>query len=137
MQDGFTIHYKYLVVCPGLQFDRHNIGGLEENLGKNGVCSNYSYEHVQYTGECIRDFQSGNAVFSYLQSAIKCGGAPQKIMYLAEEAFQKQGVRGQSNVSFYSANADMFSVEKYTKVLNQIIEDRDIACAFPTEFNSY
>lgn len=130
LQDGSTMHYKYLVVCPGIQLDWDNIEGLEENLGKNGVCSNYSYEHVQYTWECIRDFRGGNAIFSYPQSAVKCGGAPQKIMYLAEEAFRKQGVRDLTNVSFYSANPGIFSVEKYTKVLNQIIEDRDIHAHF-------
>ena len=42
--DGVT--YDYLVVCPGVKLDWAKIDGLAETLGREGVCSNYSPDHV-------------------------------------------------------------------------------------------
>ncbi|WP_077329705.1 NAD(P)/FAD-dependent oxidoreductase [Virgibacillus siamensis] len=125
-EEGNKIHYKYLVVCPGLQLDWDQIEGLEGNVGKYGICSNYSYEHVDYTWETIRNFEGGRAIFTHPNSPIKCGGAPQKIMYLADDAFRDQGIRDKSEVMFQSANASIFSVKKYADTLNEVIERKNI-----------
>jgi sulfide:quinone oxidoreductase len=53
LASGDKVSYDYLVVCPGLQLDWEKIKGLKDTLGKNGVCSNYSPETVEYTWECI------------------------------------------------------------------------------------
>lgn len=124
--DGTEIFYKYLIVCPGLQLDWGKIEGLEGNVGKYGICSNYSYDHVDYTWDTIRDFKGGRAIFTHPNSPIKCGGAPQKIMYLAEEAFRNQGVRSQAEIVFQTANPSIFAVKKYADTLNEIVKERDI-----------
>jgi sulfide:quinone oxidoreductase len=49
LADGSEVEYKYLVVAPGIQLDWSAIKGLTETLGKNGVCSNYSFQTVNYT----------------------------------------------------------------------------------------
>ncbi|RAS91009.1 pyridine nucleotide-disulfide oxidoreductase (plasmid) [Priestia endophytica] len=122
--------YDYLVVAPGIQVNWALIKGLKETLGKNNVCSNYSYEHVHYTWETIRTFRGGNAIFTHPNTPVKCGGAPQKIMYLAEDAFQKFGVRKQANVTFVSANPAIFDVPKYRNVLEKVIERKGIKAYF-------
>lgn len=124
--EGTNIHYKYLIVCPGLQLDWDKIEGLEGNVGKYGICSNYSYEYVEYTWEMIRSFQGGRAIFTHPNSPVKCAGAPQKIMYLAEEAFRNQGTRNHSEVIFKSANPTVFAVKKYADVLDEVIEKKGI-----------
>ena len=124
--EGTEIMYKYLIVCPGLQLDWDEIEGLAGNVGKYGICSNYSYEHVDYTWETIRSFQGGRAIFTHPDSAIKCGGAPQKIMYLADEAFRNQGVRNRTEINFKSANGSVFSVKKYADALDEVISRKGI-----------
>ncbi|WP_257351409.1 NAD(P)/FAD-dependent oxidoreductase [Pseudalkalibacillus decolorationis] len=132
-EDGKEIHYKYLVVAPGLQLNWNQIKGLDTNLGKYGICSNYSYNHVEYSWETISNFKEGNAIFTYPNSPVKCGGAPQKIMYLAEESFRNNGVRDKANVTFVSPNDSIFSVEKYARTLEGIIEERNINTMFNYE----
>jgi NADPH-dependent 2,4-dienoyl-CoA reductase/sulfur reductase-like enzyme len=38
---GLVVNYDYLIVCPGIQLDFHEVPGPEEALGKNGVTTNY------------------------------------------------------------------------------------------------
>jgi sulfide:quinone oxidoreductase len=125
-KDGKRIRYQYLVVATGLKINWNQIPGLAESVGKNGVCSNYSYETVSSTWECIRNFKGGTAIFTQPKPPIKCGGAPQKIMYLAEEAFVRNGVRDKSRVVFCSAAGNIFAVKKYAATLDQVLQRKKI-----------
>jgi sulfide:quinone oxidoreductase len=116
--------YDYLVVAPGLVNDYSLLPGLAETIGKDGVCSNYV--DPEYTWEVLKNFKGGNALFTQPTTPIKCGGAPQKIMYMAEEFFRKQKVRNQVNVIFATPGSVIFGVPEFAKTLNKIIIDRDI-----------
>lgn len=120
------LKYDYLVICPGLQINWSDVKGLKENIGKNGVCSNYSPKYVNETWKQIANFKGGNAIFTNPDTPIKCGGAPMKIMYLAEDYFRKNHVRAKTNVIFETAKPAIFDVDKYRKPLEQIIEERNI-----------
>ncbi|MBL9082055.1 MAG: NAD(P)/FAD-dependent oxidoreductase [Planctomycetales bacterium] len=127
---GMVIRYDYLVVALGIQIDWGKITGLEESLGRDGVCSNYAYRYVDYTWECIRNFRGGTALFTMPNTAVKCGGAPQKIMYLAEDHFRESGVRDKSDVVFASAQGALFAVEKYRKTLEEVAARKHIDARF-------
>jgi sulfide:quinone oxidoreductase len=124
--NGRRIAYDVLVVAAGLQLDWGKVKGLEGNIGLNGICSNYAFETVNTTWDAIRTFKGGDAVFTHPATPIKCGGAPQKIMYLADDAFRRQGVRGQSRIHFYSGEPSIFKVEKYAAQLRAVIERKGI-----------
>lgn len=130
LRSGATVRYDLLVVAPGIQLDWHKIDGLGEALGKDGVTSNYSYDSVGYTWELISRFQAGDAVFTFPSTPIKCAGAPQKIMWLAEESFRRRGVRGKTRVTFASAGAAIFGVPKYRAALDKLVAARAIQTHF-------
>ena len=126
-QNGLTIQYKYLIVCPGMKIDWGVIKGLPETLGKNGVTSNYYLEGASYTWELIQNFQGGTALFTFPAGAIKCPGAPQKIMYLAEDYFRnKSGVRNKTQVIYGCATPGIFGVPTFAKSLEKVVADRGI-----------
>lgn len=77
--------YDYLVVAPGIQLDFGRIPGLADTLGDNGVCSNYRFDLAPRTWDFIRDMRGGTAIFTMPSGPVKCGGAPQKIAYLAAD----------------------------------------------------
>lgn len=119
-----TLTYDYLVVAPGLQMDLDGIEGLREALDTPEVCSNYV--DPEKTWDVVKNFKGGNAVFTQPATPIKCGGAPQKIMYLAEEAFQKNGVRGNTEVIFATPGSVIFGVKEFAKTLTQVINRKNI-----------
>lgn len=128
LASGQVIGYEQLVVAAGIQIDWHKIPGLAESVGKpgSGVVSNYAYDTVDSTWEAIRTFTGGTAIFTDPKTAVKCGGAPQKIMYLAEESFRKQGVRDTSRVVFMNAKPTNFTAPAYGVTLRRICEERGI-----------
>ncbi len=125
-RDGRTIGYDYLVVAPGIQVDWSAVEGLEDSVGSQGICSNYDYRTVEYTWECLRNFRGGTALFTNPGTPVKCGGAPQKIMYLADDHFRKSGVRKGSRVVFASAIGAIFAVERYARTLEGVIARKGI-----------
>lgn len=129
-QGGLTLGYRDLVVAPGIQLDWNKVDGLEATLGKDGVTSNYRYDIVDYTWKLLREVGAGNAVFTFPSTPIKCAGAPQKIMYLADEQFRRRGVRDQVKVKWMSAGAGIFGVKKYATALNKVVARKGIETSY-------
>lgn len=119
LKKGVKISYDYLVVAPGLENDLSLIEGLEEAVKKGIVCSNYI--DPKYTWECLKNFKGGNAVFTQPTTPIKCGGAPQKIMYLAADYFRKNGLDKNSNVVFATPGTVIFGVKQIADTLMKVI----------------
>ena len=132
-RDGRTITYDWLIVAAGIQINWDGVPGLKESIGHDGVCSNYSFETVDSTWQTLRNFREGTAIFTQPAGAIKCGGAPQKIMYLAEDWVRRQGVRDKCRIVFASPGEKIFSIEKYRKTLEGIVARRGIETLFHHE----
>ncbi len=127
------VSYDYLVVCPGLQLDWGRLTGLDLTLGSNGVSSNYSPDFAPRTWELIQGMRSGTAVFTMPSGPIKCGGAPQKIAYLAADYWRMQGVLGDIRVILSLPSSSMFAVPEFSVVLEQVVKRYGIEVMFNSE----
>lgn len=123
-----AISYDYLVVAPGLVYDLDLVPGLSDALDKGVVCSNYT--DPEHTWEVIKSFKGGTALFTQPTTPIKCGGAPQKIMYLAESYFRKSGVRKNTNVVFATSGSIIFGVKEVAETLMKVVDRKDINLRF-------
>lgn len=121
LKSGVEVHYDYLVVAPGIQLNWNEIKGLEENLGKNGVCSNYSFSTAPYTYTCLKNTKKGKAIFTSPHTPVKCGGAPQKIMYIAADYFKKNNLSDKIQCEFWSGGTKLFGVKKFEDALKKVI----------------
>lgn len=121
---GSEITYDYLIVAPGIKIDTSLVEGLTEAIDKGMVCSNYT--DPNHTWEVLKKFKGGTALFTQPTTPIKCGGAPQKIMYLADDYFRKSGVRGKTEVVFATPGTVIFGVKPIAKTLMQVIDRKDI-----------
>ena len=119
-----SIRYEVLVLATGIQMDVDALPGLREALNTDNVCSNYL--DPEKTFEVLKRFKGGNAVFTQPATPIRCGGAPQKIMYLAEEFFAKSGVRSQTNVIFATPGTVIFGTKDFADELNRILKKKKV-----------
>ncbi len=123
-QTGLRVSYDYLIVAAGIQLDWDRVAGLGEALGKGGVCSNYAVGGASYTWELINGFSGGNAVFTFPATPIKCAGAPQKVMYLAEDRWRRDGVA--AKITYCTATPKIFGVPTYVPPLMAVVERKGI-----------
>jgi len=133
---GRRLGYDVLIVATGIRLCWERVRGLPEALGSQGITSNYRRDLLPYTWKTIQEFSGGNALFTFPQTPIKCAGAPQKIMYLADDAFRKQGVRDKSRVIYVSPQKQIFAIERYRKPLEEVIARKGLEMQFQHELTS-
>ncbi|KAI8616542.1 hypothetical protein BC830DRAFT_1063315 [Chytriomyces sp. MP71] len=128
LADGTSLSYEALVIAPGIRPDYKAIEGLSETIGKNNVCTNYDPKHVASTFDFMRTFKGGKAIFTQPASPIKCGGAPQKIMYLFEDYLCRtaKDIRANTDISFFSGLGKLFAIPKYDMALAGVCANREI-----------
>ncbi|RXK12574.1 sulfide:quinone reductase [Halarcobacter mediterraneus] len=154
ISSGERITYDYLVVAAGVALDFGRIKGLEE-LGNtytmdekskikelfdgtgvstvyNTDAAVYTWKNMQATIEEAKKGKKLNAIFSHPDTAIKCGGAPKKIMYLMDARLNEVGkdVRANVNMTFYPNSMKMFSVKEYEDVIKEQYKQRNMNWKF-------
>lgn len=127
---GDHYSYDYLVVAPGIQINWDAIPGLAEGIGTNSICSVYSYRYVDYVKECVTNLKEGKALFTQPMGPFKCGGAPQKIMYMSSDTWRKSGVLDNIDVNFTSGGSVIFGVPEIAEALKKPIERYGISTHF-------
>lgn len=115
-----SIGYDYLVVAPGLVIDTSLIEGLPEALEKGVVCSNYI--NPEHTWKTLQEFKGGTALFTQPATTIKCGGAPQKIAYLAADYFRKKGILKKTNLVFATPGTVIFGIPQIRATLEKVLK---------------
>jgi sulfide:quinone oxidoreductase len=138
LKSGEEVSYDVLVVAAGIQIDWDKIPGLKESVGKagTGVCSNYDYKTVDSTFNNIKNLKKGTAIFTHPATPIKCGGAPLKITYLADDYWAKHGVRSNINIKFVKGGPGIFAVKKYAEALTKVADRKNIDRVWKTELKA-
>ncbi|CAJ0779472.1 hypothetical protein LMG7141_00889 [Ralstonia condita] len=130
LDNGQTLAYRQLIICPGLRLAWERIEGLEATLGQHGVTSNYRFDLAPYTWSLVCGLRAGRALFTQPAMPIKCAGAPQKAMYLACDHWRRTGVLDRIDVEFNLTGAALFGVEAFVPALTRYIERYRAKLAF-------
>ncbi|KAJ3834611.1 sulfide-quinone oxidoreductase [Lentinula raphanica] len=129
---GRSVSYDALVVAAGLQINWSGIQGLPQALvdSSSGVSSIYSYDTCDKAWNDIESLRNGNAIFTQPAGVVKCAGAPQKIMWMALDRFKRTSRGDKIKVDFYTGMPTMFSVKKYSDVLDRLRQERGVGAHF-------
>ena len=126
--NGTTVDYDYLIACPGIQLDIDALPGLREGMEAGIVGSNYTDPEAVW--QMIDNFEGGTALFTQPATPIKCGGAPQKIMYLAADLWRKRGLSDRVKIAFATPGTIIFGTEPFKSRLEEILLRKDITVRF-------
>ncbi len=146
--NGETVSYDFLIIAAGLKLDFGRIKGLEavgelttlgdaskqkDVFGDSGVTSIYTTDGAVETWKQMQKFvadaKSGKKVkgiFTHPNTAIKCGGAPKKIMYLTNSRLEEAGARANAELTFYPNGGAMFGVKEYHDAIVNQFKARDM-----------
>lgn len=128
MDSGKQLSYDFLVVSPGIKIDTDLVEGLTEAIDRGVVCSVYT--DPEFCREALKKFKGGTALFTQPTTPIKCGGAPQKFMYLSDDYFQKVGVKNKTKVVFATNGSVIFGLKNIAKTLMKVVDRKDINLKF-------
>jgi sulfide:quinone oxidoreductase len=127
---GAVLTYDALVVALGIRLAWDLVDGAAEALATPHVASVYTPDSAERVWKAMRAFRGGSAVFTNPDSQIKCGGAPQKIMYLADAYWRKEGLAERTKVIGAFAGTVMLGVPEINETLNRIVAERGIDMRF-------
>jgi sulfide:quinone oxidoreductase len=154
LESGETITYDFLIIAAGLTLDYGAIKGLEEVgdaytagdaskilkvFGDSGVTSVYNIDtsvamwtQMQKFIQKAKDGQKVKGVFTDPDTAIKCGGAPKKVMYLTNARLVEAGATARANaeLTFYPDGGKLFGVNEYADAIEKQFIARDMKWNF-------
>jgi sulfide:quinone oxidoreductase len=154
LESGETITYDFLIVAAGITLDYGAIKGLEEVgdaytagdafkilkvFGDSGVTSVYNIDsavamwtEMQKFIQKAKDGQKVKGVFTDPDTAIKCGGAPKKVMYLTNARLVEAGAAARANaeLTFYPDGGKLFGVNEYADAIEKQFIARDMKWNF-------
>ena len=137
------IKYDFLVVATGVEYNYEGIEGMSPDLvGKYGISSVYLSDPVKGTAkggtatwEWFKQLRAAAekasesdpvvALHTQPDTPIKCGGAPQKILYLSNDFLRGNGPTGGADVhknvkSIFCKKGDkLFSLPEFNKTLTE------------------
>lgn len=128
---GETLQYNYLVVATGMQYHYEKIAGLKkEDIGTNGISSVYlndlekgtaygATSMWQWFNELKESARNSKPKVIYTQpnTPIKCGGAPQKMLYLSADYLKLANLTAE--YTFATSKTKLFSLVKIDKALHK------------------
>ena len=131
---GETLTYDYLVVAAGIDYHYEWIRGLtKEDIGSNGISSVYlnnmekgTTEGGSITWDWFNQLKQASAtsaekprvIYTQPATAIKCGGAPQKILYLSADHLKKSGLS--ADYTFATAGGKLFGLKPIADSLAEV-----------------
>ncbi|HIP20189.1 MAG TPA: NAD(P)/FAD-dependent oxidoreductase [Sulfurimonas sp.] len=131
-RSGEEVKYDYLVIASGIQYHYESIKGLtKEDIGKNGITSVYLNDLEKGTAlgatatwDWFNELKEAaktskpKVIYTQPNSAIKCGGAPQKMLYLSADYLKLEGLSAE--YSFVTSKAKLFSLPAIDKSLHEV-----------------
>jgi sulfide:quinone oxidoreductase len=108
-----------------LQYEK--IKGAKQALDDptSQVSTIFELRYAEKLAQMGERFKGGKAIFTEPPHPIKCGGTPQKILYLWSDSWIKRSLP--IEIEFLKAGATMFGVPKYAESLTKVAKNYGIS----------
>ena len=128
---GQTFTYDNLILASGVEPRPDLIPGLLEALEDENVpvgtiyLPKYAVKYNRLRDELAPDNDRKlKAIFTQPSTPIKCGGAPQKILHLSEDSWEKKKI--DSNIEFNTGTGKIFPSNDYIESLEQLLRKKKV-----------
>jgi len=129
---GESVAYDTLLIATGVEYLYEKINGLtKEDIGRNGITSVYlsdlakgSAKGATATWQWYQDVKAfakkkkPTVLFTHPNTPIKCGGAPQKMLYLCADYLKEDNL--EADYIFATSNKSLFHLREIDQALHTV-----------------
>ncbi len=142
LDDSTRLPYDLLVVASGSRIRPDLTEGLLGDAWQRSIFDFYTLDGAVKLRDAFAQFRGGRVVINLVELPIKCPVAPLEFAFLADEFFEKQGIRGDVELTYVtpldgaftkpiaSARLDHLLAEKKVKVVTEFstgsVTDHDL-----------
>src|SRR6056297_3569774 len=126
LEGGKVLNYDYLIVATGTDINPDETPGLKDKLWRKEIFDFYTLDGAVALREFFRDWEGGKLVVNIAELPFKCPVAPLEFSFLADAYFTELGIRDKVDITFVTPLPGAFTKPKASKMLGNLLEEKNI-----------
>ncbi len=126
LMDGTSLSYDYLIIATGVQTRPEETPGLAGELWYKSIFDFYTIEGAVALQKFFKSWEGGKLVLCIAEMPFKCPVAPIEFVCLAEAYFTEKGIRDKVDITYVTPLSGAFTKPIATKMLSQLLDEKDI-----------
>lgn len=127
LEGGQVLQYDYLIVATGTDINPDETPGLKDgSLWRKEIFDFYTLDGALALREFFRDWEGGRLVMNIAEMPFKCPVAPLEFSFLADAYFSEVGIRDKVDITFVTPLPGAFTKPKASKMLGELLEEKNI-----------
>ena len=126
LEGGQVLNYDFLIVATGTDINPDETPGLKDKLWRKEIFDFYTLGGAVALREFFRDWEGGKLVINIAELPFKCPVAPLEFSFLADAYFTEVGIRDKVDITFVTPLPGAFTKPKASKMLGELLEQKNI-----------
>jgi sulfide:quinone oxidoreductase len=126
LSDGTVLQYDYMILATGTETRPDETPGLKGELWYKNIFDFYTIEGAVALQNFFKTWEGGKLVLNIAEMPFKCPVAPIEFVCLADAYFTEKGIRDKVDITFVTPLPGAFTKPIATKMLSQLLEDKNI-----------
>lgn len=126
LDDGSILLYDFLIIATGTETKPEETPGLKGELWYKNVFDFYTIEGAVALQQFFKTWEGGKLVMSIAELPFKCPVAPIEFVCLADAYFTEVGIRDKVDITYVTPLPGAFTKPIATKMLSQLLEEKNI-----------
>jgi sulfide:quinone oxidoreductase len=118
--------YDYLIIATGTETRPDETPGLTGENWYKSIFDFYTIEGAVALQQFFKNWKGGKLVLSIAEMPFKCPVAPIEFVCLADAYFTEKGIRDNVDITFVTPLPGAFTKPIATKMLSQLLEEKNI-----------
>ena len=124
--DGTALKYDFLIIATGTQTRPEETPGLMGVEWRKSIFDFYTIEGAVALQQFFKSWEGGKLVLCIAELPFKCPYASIQFVCLAEAYFTEKGIRDKVDITYVTPLAGAFTKPIATKMLSQLLEEKNI-----------
>ncbi len=126
LDDGTILLYDFLIIATGTETKPDETPGLKGELWYKNIFDFYTVEGAVALQHFFKNWEGGKLVMNIAELPFKCPVAPIEFVCLADAYFTEKGIRDKVDITFVTPLPGAFTKPIATKMLSQLLEEKNI-----------